>query len=122
MDMPPPTGPPASPQPPSTPAQDTTMAALAHAGGLFIGFLAPLLVYLLKEDDEFAKAHARAALNMQISYAIWFLISLVLSLIIIGLVGFAVFGIMYFVCQIIGAVKASNNEMYAYPLTITFLK
>jgi uncharacterized Tic20 family protein len=97
-----------------------TWAILAHLVPL-VGFaiLGPLIVYLIKKDeDPFVRAHAAEALNFNISLAIYSIISFVLVLILIGffmLIGIAIFA---FIAAIVAAVKASNGELYRYPLTI----
>ncbi len=63
-------------------------------------------------------AHGKEALNFQISVTIYMAVAAVLMLVIIGfflMIGIAVAAI---VLVVIAAVKASNGELYRYPLTI----
>lgn len=39
-------------------AKDTTLPILAHVLGFFVGFLGPLIILLVSENDENAKKHA----------------------------------------------------------------
>jgi uncharacterized Tic20 family protein len=60
-------------------------------------------------------------MNFMISWMIYLLVSSVLCLVFIGfiLVGILVVGGV--VLSVIGAIKASNGELYRYPLTIRLL-
>jgi uncharacterized Tic20 family protein len=63
-------------------------------------------------------AHGKESLNFQISVTIYMAVAAVLMLVIIGfflMIGIAVVAI---VLVVIAAVKASNGELYRYPLTI----
>jgi uncharacterized Tic20 family protein len=66
--------------------------------------------------------HARESLNFQISLVIYLVVSAILIIVLIGIVMFFAFAIFAFVTNIIGAVKASNGEIYRYPLCIRFIK
>ena len=88
-----------------------------------IGAIAPILIWQLKKDEiPGLEAHGKMVTNWMISLAIYFAVSLVLTLILIGILGFIVFGILAIVFPIIGAIKANNGELWEYPLTIKFLK
>src|SRR5262244_4325887 len=51
------------------PTQDErTMALLAHVLGIFAGFLAPLIFFLVKRDSKFVSFHALQALAWHIIY------------------------------------------------------
>lgn len=81
--------PPPAPLPPPMPgpaagrSDDKTLGALAHILALFTGFLGPLIILLAAQDAN-AKAHARRALNWQISLIIWFIVCIPLSFLLIG--------------------------------------
>ncbi len=88
-----------------------------------IGAIAPILIWQLKKDQIPAlEAHGKMVTNWMISLAIYFFISLVLSIVLVGLLGFLVFGLLAVIFPIIGAIKANNGELWEYPLTIKFLK
>ena len=59
------------------PTQDErTMALLAHVLGIFAGFLAPLIFFLVKRDSKFVSFHALQSLAWHIIYfvlmiAVW---------------------------------------------------
>lgn len=103
---------------------DSKMWAIAaHLVPLFgFALLGPLVVYLVKKDDDpFVRNHAAEALNFQISLAIYAVISAVLVLLFIGILMLIALAIFAFVFAILAAIKASNGEFYKYPLTIRFV-
>ena len=109
------------------PSQDErTMGMLCHLSAL-IGFIGPLIVWLLKKDEsEFVNDQGKESLNFQLSILIYtvaaFVLAVPLTLILIGpLLPFAVwaFDIVMF---IIAAVQANNGVRYRYPLCIRFVK
>ena len=105
---------PAPPQEESlpTPSKDAcTMAMLAHLLSIFTGFLGPLILYLIKKDeDRFIAFHSLQALY-------WWLAILVLSIPTCGLAG--ILGIVY---SIIILIKANNGEWAEYPVVGAWVK
>ena len=109
----------------STTNNNRTMAILAHIGGLFTSWLAPLVIFLINKSDSsesFTTDNAREALNFQISVFIAYLVCGVLSFVLIGLFLFWVVMLANLVLCILAAVKASNGVSYRYPLTIRLIK
>lgn len=102
-------------------ANDNTLPVLAHILGLVIGFLGPLII-LLVGDDENSKKHSRAALNWQISLAIYMIVAFILFFVFIGMILLPALAVLNLIFCILAAVKASKGELYKYPLTIKFLK
>lgn len=125
MTTPPPYGPtsygPAQPAP-MTPADEKLWATLINLGGLFFGFLAPLIGYLvLKDRGPFVRAHSATALNFQLTLLIAYVVGGILSIVLIGF--FIIFAayILNIVLCIVAAVKANRGEWYRYPLSIPFV-
>ncbi|MDX1510087.1 MAG: DUF4870 domain-containing protein [Nitriliruptorales bacterium] len=122
------------PPPPSVPPAQTpdqrTWAVMTHLSGLLLavfsggvlGFLGPLIVWLIKKDeDAYLRAHAAEALNFQISLVIYAIASAVLILVLVGiLLVLVVIGIAI-AFPIVAAVRASNGQVWRYPLTIRFV-
>ncbi len=98
-----------------------TLAVLSHILTFVGGFVAPLVIMLISED-EYVKKHAKRSLNWQISSAIYLVISFVLMLILVGFIFIGILAILDLVFVIIASVKASKNELWDYPLSIKFLK
>ena len=96
---------------------------LCHLLGLFTCFVGPLIIWLLKkEEDPFIDNQGKEALNFQITVAIAGIVSALLTFICIGaLLGVAV-SIVDIVFAIIASVKANSGEAYRYPVSIRFIK
>ena len=64
-------------------------------------------------------SHGRSIINFRISMIIYTLICIPLILLFgLGLLGFIVIGVFYFIFPIINAVKASNGEAPNYPFSM----
>ena len=62
----------------AVPTQDEkTLAFLAHFLQLFGGFIAPLVVYLVKKDSRFVSFHALQALLWQIIYVAVYIVGFI---------------------------------------------
>lgn len=118
---PPPYGAPSAYAPPTplSPQDEKNWSLGAHLGVLLVGFLAPLIIWLMfKGRGPFLDHHAKESLNFQITVMIALFASAILSLLLIGIVlMFAIIPWMI-VMPIVAAVKASNGEWYRYPLTL----
>lgn len=126
MTTPPPPQPPYSgPQPPQplSPSDEKLWATLIQLGGLFFGFLAPLIGFLvLKDRGPFVRAYSVTALNFQLTLLIAYIVGSILSVVIIGIFILLAAYVLNIVFCIIAAVKANKGEWYEYPLTIRFVK
>lgn len=100
------------------PKGDTTLAALAHASSLFAPFIGPLLVLLIADDgDTLVEENAKSSLNFEIVFFIAVLISFVLTLVLIGILFLLILIPAGLVIRIVGTLRASEGEIYHYPLT-----
>lgn len=107
---------------PMTPADERLWATLTHIGGIFFGFLAPLVAYLvLRDRGPFVRLHTATALNFQLTLLIGHVVSAILWLIFIGILGTFALGIIAIIFGIIAALAANRGEPYKYPLTIGFV-
>lgn len=138
----------------ATPPRPTMAASLtseqrawsigAHLGGLglalssaaILGFVAPLVVWLVRKDeDPYTEHHAKEALNFQLTVLLAIVAFTVLLIpgviigvltlgvgLVLGAVAVAAATVAWFVLPIIATVKASNGEGYRYPLTIRFIR
>ncbi len=114
-----------STQTPSTPVSenDRLLSILAHVLTLFTGFLAPLVIYLIKKDESpFVREHARESLNFQLTLLIAYFIGFLLMIIIIGILVLIVVGIIQLVLVIVATIKAADNQLYRYPFSIRFIQ
>jgi uncharacterized Tic20 family protein len=88
--------------------------------GIVIG---PLVVWLARRDEsEFVAAHAKEALNFNISVLLGALACMLLMLVFIGfLLGTALF-IAWLVMTLIATIKASEGHPYRYPFSLRLVK
>lgn len=121
------------PQPqtaPKTPAVDSSlsqdsknMAMLCHLLGLFTSFIGPLVLWLIKKDeDKFVDEQGKEALNFQITVAIAAIASGILSLVCIGVLLGAAVTICDLIFCIMACMAASKGEHYRYPVSLRLVK
>ena len=97
-------------------------ALLSWIGTLFLGFIPGLILYFIKQDDEYIRNQAKEALNWSITAIIANMVAFMLSFILIGLFLFPVIGICHFVFCIMGAVSTSRGNNFRAPFTIRLIK
>jgi uncharacterized Tic20 family protein len=109
---------------------ERTWGMLAHLSALaglvmpLIGIvLGPLVVSLARGDQSpFVAAHAKEALNFNITVLLAAVVCTLLMLVFIGfLLGTALF-IAWLVMTLIAAIKASEGHPYRYPFAFRFVK
>lgn len=104
-------------------SDEKNMAAIAHAGGIFFGFIPALIIWLMKKDESpYIAQQAKEALNFQITMAIAFFISFALIFVLIGILLIWLIWLADVVLCILAAVKASKGESYRYPVAIRLIK
>jgi uncharacterized protein len=103
---------------------DKTLGILVHILGIFFGWLAPLVIYLVKkgEGDTFTIDNAKEALNFQITVFILVIGCMILSFILIGAFLIWIVILSNFILSIVAAVKTSNGVAYRYPMTLRLIK
>jgi uncharacterized Tic20 family protein len=102
---------------------DKTMAMLAHLLSIFLGFLGPLIIWLIKKDQSpFVDDQGKEALNFQLLMLIAWLVGGATICLGIG----AIIMLAAWVCTIIfgimGALEANKGVAYRYPFNIRFIK
>jgi len=105
-------------------SENKLLGALCH-GSMFIGMpiVIPLLVYLLKKDDEFVNHHARESLAMHIIGLILGIVVAVSCAILIGfllVIPMIILGLIYSIFAIIAIIKCLSGDYYHYPITSRF--
>lgn len=101
-------------------SDEKTMAILSHVLTLVVGFLAPLIIYLIKKDESaFVREHAKESLNFQITI---FIAIIVLFITIIGILLIWLVGILALVFVIIATIKTSEGKLYKYPFSLKLIK
>mgnify|MGYP003530567912 CR=1 FL=1 len=104
-----------------TPTEDErSMAMLVHVLSIFFWILPGLIIYLLKKDESsFVAAHAKEAMNFQLTLTIMYIV------LFISLVGIILLWVPYFIqlaLCIVATMKASDRKLYKYPFTIRLIK
>ena len=104
-------------------SEERTMAILSHVLCVVVWLFPPLIIYLVKKDESaYVAAHAKESLNFQITVAIFCVIGIVLSLILIGVFLLFVVWIVALIFEIMATVKASEGKLYKYPISIRLIK
>lgn len=115
-------------QPLLSAGSSTTLAMLCHLS-TFLGVsllpvagfvVGPLIVWLTQKDDPFIDHHGREAINFQLNMLIWYGVSLVLCLALVGFFMLPAVALYSVVMTIIASVKAASGEHYRYPLILRF--
>lgn len=113
-----------TPQPKPEASQNAkNLAMLCHLLGLITNFLGPLILWLLKkEDDAFIDSNGKEALNFQLTVMFAMIAAGILTFLCVGALLMPLILVLDIVFSIIASVKASNGEDYRYPLCIRLVK
>lgn len=110
-------------QPPMRPDEEKLWAIGAHLGPVVLGVVAPLVVWLVfKDRSAFLDRTGKEALNMQLSYLIYFIVAGITLILLIGLILLPIVGLAWLVLMIVATVKVASFEDYRYPAIIRFIK
>ena len=100
-----------------------TLGMLCHLLGLLTNFLGPLILWLVKKDeDPFVDQQGKEALNFQITVAIAGIVSSLLIGVCIGVLLVPAVAIADLVFSIMACVKANQGQAYRYTVSIRFVK
>lgn len=103
-------------------ANDKSMGMLSHILGIFTGFLGPLVIWLTQKDTSpWAGDEAKEALNFQITMAIGWFVSGLLSFVFIGFLLMPVIGLVSLIFSIMGAMEANKGNHYKYPFALRLI-
>lgn len=107
---------------PMSDADQRLWATLAHVGGIVLGFLAPLVVWLVYKDrGRFVEEQSKEALNFQITIVIGYVISGITMIIGIGFILFFVVWVISIVFAIMAAIAVNKGQAYRYPMTLRII-
>jgi uncharacterized Tic20 family protein len=113
------------PVPPAAAADsnDPMLAMLCHLSIFFgMGFVLPLIIFLVKKDSPFVQANAASALDFHVTVILAVIVSIVLMFVIIGFLLLPIIGIATLVLAIIATMKASKGEIYHYPFSLRLFR
>jgi uncharacterized protein len=111
-----------------TPDQERTWASAAHwsalaASAVGLGFLGPLLVYLIQgPKSAWVKSQAAESLNFELTFIISMIASFVAMLVVVGFVTVFVFPVIWLIFRIIATVATAQGRDYRYPINIRMVK
>ncbi|KNF09906.1 hypothetical protein CLPU_1c00710 [Gottschalkia purinilytica] len=98
------------------------LCALCHLGGFIaLPIIAPLVV-LLVSNDFFVKQQAKEALAFHIGIFVGFAISLILSIILIGIPMMLILSALAVILPIVAVVRVVDGIDYSYPITGRFVR
>lgn len=113
----------------AAPSAANTWHMLCHLSALagyiipFGNLLGPFLVWQIKKNEiPSVEAHAKEALNFQLSLLLYCVIAGLLIFVLIGIPLLIAIGLFGLVMIIVATIKTNNGESYRYPLCIRFLK
>ena len=123
---PPPSMDPTAPPPPvagmTATQDDRNMAMIAHLLGIVLGFLGPLIIWLIKkEQSPFVEDQSKEALNFQITVLLAHVIAGAAWMICIGMILTPAVIIVSIVFCIIAGMAASKGELYRYPFALRLI-
>src|ERR1035437_4495215 len=98
-------------------------ATLAYIVPIIIGFVAPLVIWLIYKDrGRYVADQAKEALNFQITVTIAATISSILIFAFIGIVLLPAVLIVALVLMIMAAIAANKGQAYRYPVTLRLVR
>ena len=81
------------------------------------GFIAPLVIWLLKRDEmPFVADQGRETLNFQITTLLALIVGGLLAIVLIGFVIIGAVLLFHFIVTIVATVKVSEGVLYRYPI------
>ena len=89
----------------------------------FAGLALPIIMWATNKDQSpLVDEHGKNIVNWIISSIIYVTICSILVIVFIGFFLLLAFALISILFTVLAAIKASNGEVYKYPLAITFLK
>ena len=109
--------------------QDNQLLVITHLSQLitlvtgFGSLLLPLVLWLTQKEKVYQMdTHGKNIINFQLSLILYCIICVPLILLFgLGLLGFAVLGVISIVFPIVNAIRASRGEAPTYPLSFNFI-
>ena len=87
------------------------------------GLVLPIVMWATNKDESpEIDRHGKVILNWMISLFIYFVVSAILILVVIGAFMLVALAIVNLVFVVMGAVKANEGVLWPYPLSIRFFK
>jgi uncharacterized protein len=104
-------------------SDEKTMGLLCHLSPIAIGFLGPLLIWLIKKDTmPFVNDQGKEALNFQITMFIGYIICGALMFVVVGIFLLPILILVNLILMIMGTIAASKGTRYRYPFALRLIK
>ena len=106
-------------------SDDNSIAMLVHLSGILLGFVVPLIVWLVNKDNPnkaFLNDQSKEALNFQLTLLGVYIIGTILSLILIGVLINLAAWVACIVLSIMAGLAAQKGEYYRYPFAVRLIK
>jgi len=99
------------------------MAMLIYILAIFTGFIGPLIIWLLKKNEQpFVDDQGKEVLNWSITVFLAFIVCAILMVVLIGVFLMPVVAIANLVFLIMGALKAKDGIRYRFPFALRLIK
>lgn len=86
------------------------------------GWIAPLVMWLLKREDPYIDQQGRVVFNWIISAFIYCVVSVILMIVLIGFLLLPLLVLLSIIFTVIGALKANDGVIQNYPMSIPFFR
>ncbi len=112
----------------TVPADSRNWGVLSHLSAFVMLFgvpaiIGPVVVWALKkQDDPYVDFHGKEAVNFNISFLLYAIVSAVLVLLLVGVILLPLVLLTWFVLVMVASVKAGAGEYYRYPFTIRWIQ
>ena len=107
---------------------ERTWAMFCHLGAFagyiipFGGIIGPIIVWAMKKDQyQLVDDQGKEAINFNISMIIYYLVSAVLILALIGIPLLVALFFFRIIITVVAAIKANEGVRFRYPLCIRFI-
>lgn len=88
-----------------------------------LGWILPLVLWLTKKDTSaYVDAHGKIVMNWILSSFIYAIIGGILILILVGIPLLIILGILSIIFIVLGSIRASEGQIWPYPLSIRFIQ
>ena len=102
---------------------DRNAAVWTHIGSILLGWLLPLILFLVKKDESpYVREHARQSLNFELTLFPIFFIGSIFTLTGVGLLILLAAAIVDIIFHVNGAIAANRGQGYRIPLAISMIK
>jgi hypothetical protein len=86
------------------------------------GLVVPVVLWQTRKESPLIDRHGRAVMNWILSQMIWWGVSVLFCLLLVGIPMLWIVGVLVVVFPIIGAVRAHEGRVWSYPLCFRFFK